>query len=184
MSKRITEQRLYNSALYYLERYDASLDKVRRVLYRKAQRAQQTGVEIPSELPTWIEHILERLQQQGFVSDTRYAENQIRILTQAGKSERFIRGKLRQAGISDETVSTLLQSAEGTELSRACLFVRKKKLGPWRAPTERSDKQKKDLAVLARAGFSYDVARQALNLSSDARDEMGYDESFSLAVEK
>ena len=55
-------------------------------------------------------------------------------------------------GISEAMFETLFSDTD--DLTQARLYVRKKKLG--------RDFQK-DLAKLARAGFSYDIARQALN---------------------
>lgn len=178
MSKRISEQRLYNSAVYYLERYEASAAKVRRVLERKLQRAERAGDEVPPEALKWINNVIHKLKQQNFLSDTRYAESQVRQLSRAGKSARFMRGKLLEAGIAAETVAALLADSAETELDRARIFVRKKRLGPWHPAAIRAEKAKKDLAALARAGFAYDIARAALETDAEEGNEDIYHEDF------
>lgn len=148
--RKVTLQRLRNIALFYLERYDASTTKLRDVLNRrliKAAREQQ----IPPEANEWIEKIIDEMRQLGYVNNQRFAENTVRRLTESGKSRSFIRTKLKLAGIDEEEIRQALSGTD--ELASARLMVRKKHLG--------ADYQK-DLARLARAGFSYETARQAL----------------------
>ena len=78
-----------------------------------------------------------------------------------GKSERHMVSKLATAGISADIVHQLLQDTDSDESERAKRFAQKKKLGIYR--TDKSDiLDKKDLAKMARAGFSYETASQAL----------------------
>ena len=95
------------------------------------------------------------------VVEESYTENQIRCMIQQGKSERYMTMKLATAGIDNDTVHHLLQEFESDELSRAIRYAQKKKLGFYN-PKSDSDTQK-DLAKMARAGFSYDIACKALN---------------------
>jgi regulatory protein len=47
-----------------------------------------------------------------------------------------------------------------------CAFVRRRRLGPCRPdPTQRAAERERDLAKLARAGYSYDIARKVLDLA-------------------
>ena len=94
--------------------------------------------------------------QQTLLNDERYAENVIRRLTQGGKSTRFIAQKLLSEGIDEAILEKYLSPED--ELERAQTFARKKHLG--------NDYQK-DLAKLARAGFSYDIATQVLKGEDD-----------------
>ena len=149
--KKITPQRLKNIALYHLERYDAGTVKLRGVLTRRIKKAQME-MPVPDEAFEWVEQVIEQMQNLGYVNDTRYAENMVRRLSQSGKSNTFIKNKLKMEGISESTFETLFSDTD--DLTQARLYVRKKKLG--------RDFQK-DLAKLARAGFSYDIARQALS---------------------
>lgn len=162
MTKKITNQRLYNVALYYLSRFDASAGKVREVLNRKIMRANAQGLEIPPDTSEWIENIIARMIELGYIDDTRYGSTQVRLLSNQGKSTRFIAGKLMQAGLDPDLIDTLLQESETNELDRAKRFVERKKLGYLRDESVRTDFYKKDLAALGRAGFSYETATRAL----------------------
>lgn len=163
MPKKITHQRLYNIALYYLSKYDASTGKVRAVLKRRLLRGKMAGDDIPAEAPEWIETIVGRLVELGYIDDKRYGANQVRVLSGQGKSTRFISGKLAQDGLDCDLIEELL-SDENTddEAARAHRFVERKKLGYLRDESIRADFYKKDLAALGRNGFSYETAVSAL----------------------
>lgn len=148
--KKITPQRLKNIALYYLERFDASSEKLRSVLMRRVQKAVFLGDEVPLDTEQWIDEIVDEMKRLNYVNDQRYAENKIRQYLKSGKSNRYIILKLSEAGIDPEEVRSFLPY---NELEQAQIFARKKHLG--------KDFQK-DLAKLARAGFSYDIAQKVL----------------------
>ena len=162
MVKRLTEQRLLNITLFYLSRYESSTEKVRAMLKRRLKHMEMRGEEVPPEAARWIESVLKKVQDYAYVDDTRYAKNQVRNLVNQGRSERFICAKMAGAGIKPETVKEILNAMESTEEERARCFVRKKKLGPWRSETVRDQYREKDMAALARAGFSYEVAQDVL----------------------
>lgn len=153
MTRPITYARLRNIALFYLERYDASSGKLIDTLKRRVQKTKLQGLEIPKETNEWIQKIVQECQNLGYVDDKRYAENQVRILSRQGKSARFIVQKLSAAKIDTDLIQSLLDPDD--DLERAKTFVQKKHLG--------RDYQK-DLAKLARAGFSYEIAKQALHM--------------------
>ena len=148
--KKITPQRLKNIALFYLERYDASSEKLQEVLKRRLAKAASEQ-EVPPESVQWVEEVVQQMKSLGYVNDKRYAENVVRRYSDAGKSYSFVRSKLKMAGIDEEMIKDVL--SEMDELEQARLMVKKKRLGM---------DFKKDLARLARAGFSYEIAREAL----------------------
>ncbi len=167
MVKPITQKRLYNIALFYLSKYDSCAGKVTQMLNRRIQKARQEGQDVSAESAQWVCQTVAELTRLGYIDDKRYAENQIRILSRQGKSATFIRGKLSLAGIAGDLLDDLFESEEADDLSRAKRLVQRKKLGPFRPAALRADFRQKDLAALGRAGFSYEIARQAL----DSADE-------------
>ena len=122
--------------------------------------------EVPNETNKWIEDIIKRMQELGYVDDKRYAQNTFRRLQNAGKSTSFIAGKLKQSGIGANIINQLIEEQENTtdemDLNTARQLVKKKKLGYLRPPEKQQEMHQKDLAVLGRAGFSYEIACQAL----------------------
>ena len=171
MSKKITEKRLYNIAIYYLSRFEATTGKVREVLERRLMAAERQGEEIPVEASVWVEKIIAQMAEMGYIDNNRYAENTFRRLTEAGKSVRSIAFKLKQAGLDDTILTNLIQEQAITsselDLASALKLVKKRKLGIYRPESERRQYIQKDLAVLGRAGFSYEVAQKALKGEED-----------------
>ena len=163
MVKKITHQRLYNITLYYLSRYDSCSTKVREMLKRRILKDAQAGADVPTEVNEWIENIIKRVQELGYIDDRRYVQNQVRSMSNAGKSARFMTMKLTQMGIDADLIDEVLNASEDNDLTRAKQLVRRKKLGYLRPENVRADFYQKDLATLGRAGFSYETAKMALD---------------------
>lgn len=162
--KKITKQRLKNIALYYLKRFESSVDNLRQVLRKRINDYAYQNKEFDkSEAYVWMEEILSDFQHYGYVNDERFAEIRIRDYISAGKSVRYIQGKLREKGVDSELVNAVLENQEYDEFEAALKLARKKHIGPFRANEEsRLGFRQKDLGALVRAGFSYDVATRVL----------------------
>lgn len=173
--KQITQKRLMNIALYYLGRYESSSVNLHRLLQRRIMRAEMRGAVVPVEAQEWINSIVKEMQKLGYVDDRRFAFSTVEKYRKAGKSLRYIGQKLTQAGVPAEIQVEILaqenDSAENTEEEAAFLLVKKRKLGVFRPEQERALFRKKDLAVLARAGFSYQTAVKALGTGKGEEDE-------------
>lgn len=174
--KPITKKRLENICLYYLARYESSEGKLREMLNRRLAKTRMKGGEVPADAQKWIDEAVASMKAQNFLSDERFARNLAERCRRAGKSGKYIRMKLKQAGIADDLIQSLTapdkQDEDGAndEEEAAKKLVKKRKLGYMRPFAERKDFFKKDLAVLARAGFSFDIAVKALNLSAQDED--------------
>ncbi len=101
----------------------------------------------------------------GMVNDAVFATARAARLTRSGRSRRAVAAHLAGKGISAELVQAALPSADD-EVSSALAFSRKRRIGPFRQDpireTDGQDVGRQELAALARAGFSRDVAEQAL----------------------
>ena len=172
--KPLTQKRLTNLALYYLGRYESSSGNLRRFLSRRVVRDRMKGAEIPADIEVWIESVVFKMCQDGYIDDGRFAASTAERARRAGKSERYIREKLKQAGISPEIQESVLapsgEENAGAELEAARRFVRKKKIGPFRPEEERRVSRRKYLAAMARAGFSYETAVRALEETEEDED--------------
>lgn len=165
MGKKITQKMLYNVALSYLAKYEASTGKLKDILNRRLIMAERRGIDIPAEAPAWIENVIHQMVAADYVNDTRYTENTYRHLAQAGKSLRYIKGKMALASIDFTPPDDV--PTDALDLAAALIFVKKKKLGIYRPAAVRSDYAQKDLAALGRAGFSYEISKKALNGADD-----------------
>lgn len=160
-----TEAELERAAIAYLERYGGSTERVRRALKRRVRRAVAEVGGDPDEAGASIEAVLARLKRLGYLDDERFVASRVRVLRGRGKSARAIRAALASQGL--DAAGSLQQEDGEAELEAARAFVRRRRLGPHRAPEDREVERERDLARLARAGFSFEVARRAL----ETRDE-------------
>ncbi|MGC4090620.1 MAG: regulatory protein RecX [Polyangiaceae bacterium] len=166
----IDEAALSKAALGYLNRRDASRSKLRQHLERWVTRS---APEQLAALRPLIDQLLTRYQASGLIDDQRLAENAVKSLRARGKSARAISHKLSAQGVGGSSIDAALsadrrENAEA-ELSAARALARKRKLGAYRPESERAERRQKDLAVLARAGFDFDICRRALG--GDAADD-------------
>lgn len=155
--KQLSEKSLSNVALFYLRRFSATRKGLERTLELKVKRfIREKGGELePARI--LIAKVVERMVQDGYVDDARMAESKTASLHRQGKSSRVIELKLREKGIDPELARTSAVSTPEQELEAAGMLVKKKRLG--RDP----ERKQKDLAVLMRAGFNYDLAKRALS---------------------
>lgn len=162
--RKITPQRLKNIALYYLKRFESSVANLRSVLQRRVNDYAYQNKEFDrGEAYQWIEDILADFQRYGYLNDSRYAEIKIKDYMSAGKSVRYIKGKMREKGIDEEILSALLEDQEYDEFEAAIKLAKKKHIGPFRTDEEALfENRQKDMGTLVRAGFSYDVVRRVV----------------------
>lgn len=162
--RKITPQRLKNIALYYLKRFESSVANLRSVLQRRVNDYAYQNKEFDrGEAYQWIEDILTDFQRYGYLNDSRYAEIKIKDYMSAGKSVRYIKGKMREKGIDEEILSALLEDQEYDEFEAALKLAKKKHIGPFRKDEEsRFENRQKDMGTLVRAGFSYDVVQRVV----------------------
>lgn len=151
------------AARAYVDRYAPTEHGLRAHLARKVQPAAEAHGIAPDEVRAWIDAAVARLVAVGFVDDRRWAESRVRALRRRGSSTRAIRSALASKGVTAEVVEAALAVEEvEPDLEAARLWARKHRIGPWRTAPVDADGRRRELARLARKGFSYDVARRAL----------------------
>lgn len=167
--KKISRQRLKNIALYYLKRFETSTANLRSVLKRRIDDYAYYDKEFDrAEAYGWMDDLLEEFVRLKYVDDARFAEMRIRSYLSAGKSPRYILGKLKEKGIDEHLADSLLAEQEYDPFESAVRLARKKKIGPYSvSPELRHDRRSKDLAILVRAGFDYDIAVRVLETEEE-----------------
>jgi len=160
--RKVTAKSLENAALFYLERFATSSANLRRVLMRRVERSARLHDTDPAEGAAWIDALIAKLERLDLLDDAQYAEARVRSLRRAGASRRAIALRLRQKGVGGDIIDAALAAAaeieEEPERAAAVRLARKRRLGPYRPADARRDNRERDLAALARAGFSYDMA--------------------------
>ena len=163
--RRVSEQSLANAAVFDLRRYSASRKRLEEVLLRKVKRVlREKGDKAGTldEAKPLIAAVVERMVNAGYLDDQKLAEMKAASLHRQGKSARMIQLKLRQKGLSAALVAENSKSTPESELEAARTMAKKKKLGVHGPEATREERRRKELGVLVRAGFSFDVAKRAL----------------------
>lgn len=172
--KKITPDYLYNSGLYYLQRYAASSAYFQRVMTQKIKRscAYHTDQDLESCLAL-LPDLVEKLTLDGFLDDEGYTKAMVYSLRRKGYASSYIVNKLKTKGIERSMAQKHLSSLDrddndnnvNGDLSAALRFMQRKRIESFQHPISGEDTQKaytKALGKLARAGFSYDIAKKAL----------------------
>ena len=148
--KKITAGYLERVALHYVERHGGSEGQLRRILAKRIRRSVEAfGEPSPEIIEEMVDELIAKLIRLGYVNDERVARTRARSLRRRGKSARAIRSTLFRLGIDAAIIDDAI---EGDDLEAARTYVRRRRLSGGQ----------KDLAKLARAGFSYDVAKRVL----------------------
>lgn len=174
LPRRMTPERLEKAALHYLERYASSRVNLERILRRKVLRATQAHGTEPETMMAAIGPLLDRLEKNGFLDDGAYALARARSLFRQGNSRQRIGQKLGQKGVSGDQIDAALQALEenlggnreDAELIAATRYAQRRRLGPYRLGAAKPDQERRDLAAMARQGFTLDISLKALKLKN------------------
>lgn len=154
--KNLSEKSLSNVALHYLRGSSASRKGLVQLLERKVQRyVRENGGDLEG-VKVIIDQVVARMDQDGYINDARMAESTTASLHRQGKSSRAIQMKLREKGIEPGLAAQSAITTPEREMEAALMLVKRKRLGV------DPERRQKDFAVLMRAGFSYDLAKRAL----------------------
>lgn len=161
--RRITADYLQRAALHYLERYSAPAAQLRRVLARKIAVSCRHHGDDPALHEAALDDVIARCQSSGLIDDRRFAEARAATLRRRGQSSRSVAIKLTAKGVARDLASEFASGDAKDEIAAAHIAARRRRLGPWRREQDRATSRQKDLATLARLGFSYAVARAVID---------------------
>ena len=107
-----------------------------------------------------IQIIIEKLEKLNLINDQVFVESKIQSLQHQVKSKNYIKQYLLQKGIDkqliEDQISLFYENNKNLEKENALKFAKKRNL-----LGSDQDYQKK-LSKMARAGFSYDIAKEIL----------------------
>ncbi|MBR5225106.1 MAG: regulatory protein RecX [Clostridia bacterium] len=111
-----------------------------------------------------IARVMAKLQDSGYINDADFAAQWTAARTSKGLGSRRIRMELRQKGVDQEKIDQALSAVDDEEsLDGAIKAAQKASRG--KDLTSPADRQK-ILAALARRGYDFSLARQALQMLS------------------
>ena len=153
------KEKLLKYAIYYLSKYSSSKKNLEYILKKKIRRLSDEK-KIRFDLYNEIEKIIEKLEKLNLINDKLFTESKIRYLLYQGKSKNYIKQYLLKKGVNKEIISKLISTEYETnndiERENALKFAKKKKL------LDDDENYEKKLSKMARAGFSYEIAKEVL----------------------
>ena len=153
------KDKLLKYAIYYLSKYSSSKKNLEFILKKKIRRLSDEK-QIRFHLYNEIQIIIEKLEKLNLINDQVFVESKIQSLQYQAKSKNYIKQYLLQKGIDkqliEEQISLFYENNKNQEKENALKFAKKRNL-----INNDLDYQKK-LSKLARAGFSYDIAKETL----------------------
>ena len=167
-----------NYSLFYLERYASSSNNFRRVLTQRVDRScKHHGTDF-DECMELVEDLIKRYIDCELLNDKNYAITKIRGLRRKGNSSKMIFAKLMQKGVSSNDIDHALNiideeissehNGQTVEFTSALKHAKRKKLGNFRIrESNKENIYERDLASLARAGYSYDISKKVLEFEEE-----------------
>lgn len=161
-------QRLKRSALHYLGQRSSSTSNLRRVITRRAQKKFEA--EEAGRISELVEAVIGFCVENGFVNDVSYAETKAVSATRSGVSRRKLTMKLASKGVSKDIIGEAVEVVD--DEAAAIAYARRRRLGAWK-PDQTKRVFEKDVAALARAGFSIQIAMKTARMTSEDIEELG-----------
>ena len=153
------KDKLLKYAIYYLSKYSSSKKNLEFILKKKIRRLSDEK-KIRFHLYNEIQIIIDKLEKLNLINDQVFVESKIQSLQYQAKSKNYIKQYLLQKGIDKELIedqiSLFYENNTNLEKENALKFAKKRNL-----INSDQDYQKK-LSKMARAGFSYDIAKEVL----------------------
>ena len=153
------KDKLLKYAIYYLSKYSSSKKNLEFILKKKIRRLSDEK-KIRFQLYNEIQIIIEKLEKLNLINDQVFVESKIQSLQYQAKSKKFIREYLLQKGISkqliEEQISLFYENNKNLEKENALKFAKKRNL------LDKNQDYQKKLSKMARAGFSYEIAKEIL----------------------
>ena len=156
-----------NFAYSYLEKYNPSKQQLKTYLFKKLIKKNQTKVS-KKEIFNLIDSVISTLVEQKFLSDKYYSDIKSKAFLRRGYSLNKIRYSLIKKGIDEkyikDSISKIKENESDPDFFSAIKICKKRRLGPCRAEDNRPLFYKKDISILARSGFTYEVSKKVLVL--------------------
>jgi len=169
-SLELTVEEMRNFSLNYIEKYAPSKQQLKTYLIKKYLKAKITNTN-KKNITDLIEAVLEDLEKSKFVNDKFYSKTKADSLIRRGSSINKIRNYLMAKGISDkyilETIDQIKENNEDQDFFSAIKLCKKKRIGPARTEDNRTLFYKKDIGVLARAGFDFEISKKVMDLDKN-----------------
>ena len=159
---------LRDLAYSYLEKYSPSKQQLKIYLMKK-YLLKFSGSSTKKEITRLINEIIDNLEKNKLLNDELYADSKSRMLLKRGYSLNKINQSLRTKGIDSDFIKKSIDKIKENKIDpdfiSALKLCKRRRIGAIRPDANRTLFYKKDMGVLARAGFSYELSKRILELS-------------------
>ena len=165
-----TIDEIKNFAYLYLEKYSPSKQQLKTYLYKKLIKKKQK-ISNKKEIFNLIDSVMETLVDQKFLSDKYYSDAKSKAFLRKGYSLNKIRYNLIKKGIDEKyikaSISKIKENESNPDFFSAIKLCKRRKIGPNREESNRPLFYKKDISILARSGFSYELSKKILDIPKE-----------------
>jgi|TARA_B100001989_G_scaffold172317_1_gene124410 regulatory protein len=160
---------LKDLAYSYLEKYNPSKQQLKVYLLKK-YLLKIKGTKSKKEVTSIIDEIIASLEKNKLLNDEMYSDSKARMFLRRGYSLNKINQSLRNKGIEDKYVKKSIEKIKDNQIEpdfvSALKLCKRRRIGPLRPESNRELFYKKDMGVLARGGFSFDLSKRVLDLDA------------------
>ena len=161
---------LKDLAYSYLEKYSPSKQQLKVHLLKK-YLTKIKGVQSKKEVTTIIDEIIINLEKNSLVNDELYSDSKARMFLRRGYSLNKINQSLRNKGIDSQFIKKSIDKIKEDKIEpdfvSALKLCKRRRIGALRPQANRELFYKKDMGILARGGFSFELSKRVLNLELD-----------------
>ncbi len=158
---------LKDLAYSYLEKYSPSKQQLKVYLLKK-YLTKIKGTKSKKEVTSIIDLIINNLEKNRIINDEIYSDSKARMFLRRGYSLNKINQSLRQKGVDNKYIKQSIDKIKEDQIEpdfvSALKLCKRRRIGPLRPQANRELFYKKDMGILARGGFSFDLSKRILSL--------------------
>jgi len=166
------KQKAKNIAYKYLAKYSTSKNNLAKHLLKKMHQYYKAELienePLNTELQKITTEVINYLVDLGYLNDATYTKQQSIKFIKSGKSYLHISYKLKEKGVSEEQIKTILNyyNKEDVELLAALKYLKKKSFGAYRKKNFDDKQKNKEINALGRNGFNFETINKVLKYSN------------------
>ena len=161
---------LRDLAYGYLEKYSPSKQQLKIFLLKK-YLTKIKGTKSKKEVSDIIDQIVTNLEKNSLLNDELYSDSKARMFLRRGYSLNKINQSLRNKGIESKFIKQSIDKIKEDEIEpdfvSALKLCKRRRIGPIRPDANRELFYKKDMGILARGGFNFELSKRVLDLETD-----------------
>ncbi len=161
---------LKDLAYSYLEKYSPSKQQLKVYLLKK-YLTKIKGTRSKKEVSSIIDEVIKNLEKNKIINDELYSDSKARMFLRRGYSLNKINQSLRLKGVDSKYIKQSIDKIKEDQIEpdfvSALKLCKRRRIGPLRPQANRELFYRKDMGILARGGFSFDLSKRVLNLDID-----------------